>query len=62
MDAVYQFIVLPVEVAFKFDDEPPQIVAGVAVTELAVTAKAEIKIAPETFVVVAPPLELVTVQ
>ena len=40
VETVYQYIVLPEEIAFKLDEAPAQIEAGVAVTEVGVAGKA----------------------
>jgi hypothetical protein len=49
--AVYQFILLPVEVALRFEAEPRHIEAWVAVTEVGTDGSAyTVTVAAETFV------------
>ena len=62
VEAVYQLILLPAEMALKFEAEPLHTEEGVAVTEVGTGGRVEIVIDPETVLVTVPPFELVTTQ
>jgi hypothetical protein len=62
VEAVNQLILLPAEMALRFEAEPLQTEEGVAVTEVGTGGSAEMLIDPETVLVTVPPLEFVTTQ